>query len=65
MKSTPEDPVLAEIRGVRRELSERFGDDIDALCDFLSQEERQLEDRLVNHPPNAPRDVRAAGASRK
>ena len=64
MKPTPEDPVVAEIRAVRRELSERFGDDIDALCDFLVQQEQQHEDRLVNHPPKTPEEVRTAGARR-
>ena len=53
------DPVVAEIRAVRRELTERFGDDIDALCDFLAQQEKQHEDRLVNRPPKAPEFVRA------
>ena len=39
MKPTSPDPVVEEIRAVRHELAERFGDDIDALCDFLVQEE--------------------------
>ena len=51
---TPDDPVVTEIRAVRRELSERFGDDIDALCDFLAEHEKQHEDRLVNRPPKSP-----------
>jgi hypothetical protein len=64
MKADYEDPVVAEIRAVRRELTERFGDDIDALCDFLAGEERQHEQRLVNHPPKAPQTVRAGVGSR-
>lgn len=63
MTPTADDPVVAEIRAVRRELSERFGDDINALCDFLALQERQHEDRLVNHPPKTPEHVRT-GASR-
>lgn len=58
MKPTPEDPVVAEIREVRRELAERFGDDIDALCDFLAQQEKQHEERLVNHAPREPQYAR-------
>jgi hypothetical protein len=46
-----EDPVAAEVRQVRRELSERFGDDINALCDFLAAMEAQHPERLVNYPP--------------
>ena len=49
-----EDPVVAEIRAVRRELSEQFGNDIDALCDFLVAREGEHEERLVNQPPKAP-----------
>lgn len=61
MTRTSDDPVVAEIRAVRRELTERFGDDIDALCDFLAQQEKQHEDRLVNRPPKAPESVRTNG----
>ena len=65
MKSTPEDPVVAEIRSVRRELTERFGDDINALCDFLAQQEWQHEARLVNHPPKPPEYVRVKNMPRE
>jgi hypothetical protein len=58
MSPVLEDPVVAEIRAVRRELAERFGDDINALCDFLSQQEQQHEERLVNRPPKAAQLVR-------
>lgn len=65
MKPTPEDPVVAEIRAVRRELSDRFGDDVNALCDFLAQQEQRHGDRLVNRPPKAPQRVRATTAGRR
>ncbi|HEV7242717.1 MAG TPA: hypothetical protein VGQ36_26045 [Thermoanaerobaculia bacterium] len=61
MKANDEDPVVAEIRAVRRDLTKRFGDDIDALCDFLAREERQHEQRLVNRPAKAPQSVRTVG----
>jgi hypothetical protein len=32
--TTNDDPIVAEIRAVRRELASRFGSDINALCDF-------------------------------
>ena len=64
MKPTIDDSVVAEIRKVRQELAERFGNDVNALCDFLAKEEVQHEDRLVNRPPNAPQRVRAAARGR-
>jgi hypothetical protein len=65
MKLTLEDPVIEEIRAVRRELSERFGGDVNALCDFLAQEEQQHAERLVNHPPRAPQCIHTGNAVRK
>lgn len=52
-----EDPIVAETRAVRRELSERFGSDVDTLCDFLAELEREHSNRLVNLPPKAPQLV--------
>jgi hypothetical protein len=65
MNPTLEDPVVAEIRAVRRELSERFGDDVNALCDFLEQQEQQHVGRLVNRSPKDPQYVRAGNAARR
>ena len=56
-----EDPIIAEIRAIRNELSERFGDDIKALCEFLSSREREHPQRLVNYPPKPPEIVIVAG----
>ena len=65
MTTTADDPVVAEIRAVRRELTERFGDDIDALCDFLVAQEKQHEHRLVNRSPKPPEFVRTEDAGAK
>jgi hypothetical protein len=65
MKASAEDPIVDEMRAVRRELADRFGDDIDALCDFLAQEEQQHADRLVNRAPRTPEFVRVASTHRK
>jgi len=46
-----DDPILAQIRAVRTELAERFGNDIDALCDFLVEREQDHKERLVNYAP--------------
>jgi hypothetical protein len=55
---TPEDPVVAEIRAVRQELADRFGDDVNALCDFLARQEAGHPERLVNRSPRSPEFAR-------
>ncbi|MEA2416517.1 MAG: hypothetical protein QOI58_3174 [Thermoanaerobaculia bacterium] len=50
-----DDPVVSEVRAVRRDLASRFGSDINALSDFLAQRERQHEGHLVNYAPNQRR----------
>jgi DNA-binding ferritin-like protein (Dps family) len=65
MNNTIDDPVVEEIRAVRRELAERFGDDVDALCDFLAQQEKQHENRLVNRAPKAPQYTQVVATARK
>jgi hypothetical protein len=57
MNDVPEDPVVQEIRAVRRELQDRFGNDIEALCEFLSEQEAQHPERLVNRAPKAPQPM--------
>jgi len=55
---TPQDdPMVAEARAVRRELAARFGDDINALCDFLVEREHEPKEWLVNYPPRSPHVV--------
>ena len=65
MNAPKEDPVVAEIRAVRRELSDRFGNDIDALCDFLAEQEHKHPDRLVTRTPKAPNVVSPAAGRNK
>ena len=59
------DPIVAETRTIRRELSDRFGNDINALCDFLAELELNHEQLLVNHPPKAPQLIAVSHRSRK
>ena len=44
---SPRDPLIEEVRARRRELSERFGNDVTRLCDYLAEIERQHADRVV------------------
>jgi hypothetical protein len=56
-----EDPIIAEIRAIRNELSDRFGNDINALCEFLASREREHPQRLVNYPPKPAEVVVVVG----
>ena len=48
--NTASDPLIDEVRAIRREISERFGHDVDRLCDHLQELERQHPERLVEPP---------------
>ena len=44
--STPaSDPLIDEVRAVRKELSDRFGNDVGRLCEYLRQVEAEREAR--------------------
>jgi hypothetical protein len=55
-----DDPIVAEIRAIRRELASRFGSDINALCDFLAEREAEHKERLVNYEHRPARLVNSA-----
>jgi len=54
------DPIVAEVRKVRREHAEAFGNDLKAMFDDLVNLQNQHKEKLVrmepkrisNHPPN-------------
>jgi hypothetical protein len=52
--SEKDEPILAETRAVREELAERFGNDVNALCDFLVERENEHKEWLVNYEPRPP-----------
>jgi len=52
-----DDPIVAETRAIRRELTSRFGSDLDALCDFLAERESEHQERLVNYEPRTPHEL--------
>ena len=41
------DPLIDEVRAVRRALCEQFGNDVDRLCGYLRGLERQHPERVV------------------
>ncbi len=57
---TVSDPLIDEVRAIRREISERYGNDVDRLCDHLRELERQhrewvIVEEPVEGPPTASR----------
>ena len=48
------DPLIDEVRAIRRAISEQYDNDVDRLCDHLQELERQHADwRIVAEPSNA------------
>ena len=43
----PADPLLDEVRAVRKSISDEFDNDVDRLCEDLRQIERQYASRIV------------------
>ena len=41
------DPLIDEVREVRRALSETFQNDVEKLCDYLQRIEEQHQERVV------------------
>jgi hypothetical protein len=55
-----EDPIVKETRAAREELLKRFNYDLDALCEYLQQQEVRSEKKAVTlepRRPSAPRKV--------
>lgn len=49
-----EDPIVKETRAAREELLERFNYDLDALCEYLQQQEAQSDKKAVTLQPRRP-----------
>ena len=41
------DPLIDEVRAIRKEISDEFGNDVGRLCEHLRQVEKQYADRIV------------------
>lgn len=55
-----DDPLIAEVRKRREEVSAAFGHDLDRLCDHLRELEREYADRMVI--PKRDEEVRRKSA---
>lgn len=49
-----EDPIVKETRAAREELLERFNYDLDALCEYLQQQETGSDKKAVTLEPRRP-----------
>lgn len=45
------DPLIDEVRAIRRDISERYGNDVDRLCDHLQELEREHGEWVVAEEP--------------
>ena len=55
------DPLIDEIRAIRKAISDQFDNDVDRLCEHLRQLERQHQGRLVENKKEAGWPVRRKG----
>jgi hypothetical protein len=44
------DPLIDEVRAVRKEVSDAQGNDVDRLIDHLQEVQRQFSNRVVRRP---------------
>ena len=44
------DPLVDEVRSIRKEISASFGNDVDRLCEHLESIEMTVGERLVRRP---------------
>jgi hypothetical protein len=57
------DPIVEEVRRIRRRYAERFNFDLDAICADLKERERRGEFAVVYRQPRPPR-LKTGAASR-
>ena len=48
------DPLVDEVRGVRKALSETFDNDVEKLCDYLRHIEEQHQERVAKPVQDLP-----------
>jgi hypothetical protein len=60
MTPTPSDPVIDEIREVRRQISEQCGHDAERLVAYYMAMQEKYRDRLLQPPPPDKADPHAA-----
>jgi hypothetical protein len=59
------DAIVDEIRGIRAEISARFGNDVGKLCEYLRRKEAEYGDRVVRSPKPAGKRPRSVASGRR
>lgn len=49
------DPLIDEVRRIRKEISDAHGNDVGRLCEHLQEVQRQYADRVVRRKRSRPR----------
>jgi hypothetical protein len=52
-----QDPIVDEIRRIRREHAERFQFDLDAIFEDLRDQQRRSQRKIVSRPPRPAKAV--------
>ena len=50
-ESTQDDPLIDEVRAVRKAIADQFENDIDKLCDELQRREQEHPHRIAKPAP--------------
>ncbi len=50
-ESIQDDPLIDEVRAVRKAIADQFENDIDKLCDELQRREQEHPDRIAKPAP--------------
>ena len=59
----PEDPIVAEIRAIRKAHAEKFNNDLHAICEDLRRQERESGRKYVTLPPRLIQPVTTSDGS--
>jgi hypothetical protein len=51
-ETTRPDPLIDEVRAIRKAISDQFDNDVDKLCDHLQRREQEHKERLVRPTRN-------------
>jgi hypothetical protein len=62
-KQDPPDPLIDEVRAVRRRIWEEHGNDIGRVIEHYMEYEKQFSDNLISPPPSeTPEEDKSAAA---
>ncbi|MCB9766649.1 MAG: hypothetical protein H6752_00505 [Candidatus Omnitrophica bacterium] len=60
-----DDPIVEEIRKIRREHTDKFGGDLHAICEDLRHQEKESGREYVSFPPRKVSEEFAESSERK